>query len=130
MVWKSIAISVAVALALFAGAVLYAVHRAPKPRAFSGLQFAALTPAAAARTPLLGRGGALVQQVLDGSPAEKAKIEPGMVVAAINGTPIVSARQASDMIRGRAAGDQVTLTLYDITQGEVKPETVLLRFEK
>src|SRR5690242_15353540 len=110
MVWKGIAVSVAIALALFAGAVLYAVHRAPKPRGFSGLQFAALTPAAAARTPLLGRGGAQVAAVLDNSPAEKAKIEPGMVVAAIDGVRITSARQASDLIRARAAGDQVVLT--------------------
>jgi len=129
MVWKSIAISVAIALALFAGAVLYAVHRAPAPRGFSGLQFAALTPGAAARTPLLKRGGALIQQVLDDSPADKAKIEPGMVVAAINGTPITSARQASDMIRARAAGDQVILTLYDITRGEVHPRDVSLSFD-
>src|SRR2546423_12479950 len=119
MVWKGIAVSVAIALALFAGAVRYAVHRPSKPAGFSGLQFAPLTPAAAARTPLLGRGGALVQQVMDDSPAEKAKIEPGMVVAAIDGVPVTSARQASDLIRARAAGDQAALTLYDIPQGEV-----------
>ena len=63
MVWKGIAISVATALALFAGVVVYAVHRGPAPRGYSGLQFAPLTPAAAARTPLLRRGGALIHQV-------------------------------------------------------------------
>jgi hypothetical protein len=129
MGWKGIAISFAVALALFAGAVLHAVHRAPKQRGFSGLQFAALTPAAAARTPLLERGGVLVQQVVSGSPAEKAKIAPGMVVAAIDGTTITSARQASDMVRAHTAGDRITLTLYDITQGEVLPQTVPLVFD-
>ncbi|HKB96402.1 MAG TPA: PDZ domain-containing protein [Rhizomicrobium sp.] len=129
MGWKGIAVSFAVALALFAGAVLYAVHRTPRPRGFSGLQFAALTPAAAARTPLLRRGGALVEQVMDDSPAEKAMIEPGMVVAAIDGTPITSARQASDMIRVRRAGDRITLTMYDITQGEVHPQDVSLVFD-
>ena len=129
MGWKGIAVSFAVALALFAAAVFYAIHRAPKPRGFSGLQFAYLTPAAAARTPLLGRGGALVQQVVDGSPAEKARIEPGMVVAAIDGTAITSARQASDMVRAHAAGDRITLTLYDITRGEVHPQTVSLLFD-
>jgi hypothetical protein len=127
MVWKGITISVAIALALFAGAVLYALHRPPAPRGFSGLEFAALTQAAAARTPLLGRGGALILQVLDDSPADKAKIEPGMVVAAIDNVPVTSARQASDLIRARSPGDQVTLILYDITQGEVKPQTVSLR---
>jgi hypothetical protein len=126
MGWKGIAVSFAVALALFAAAVLYAVHRAPKPRGFSGLEFAALTPAAASRTPLLSHGGALVYQVMGDSPADKARIEPGMVVAEIDGVPIASARQASDMVRSRAAGERITLTLYDITQGEVHPQTVSL----
>jgi hypothetical protein len=126
MGWKGIAVSFAVALALFAAAVLYAVHRAPKPRGFSGLEFAALTPAAASRAPLLSHGGALVYQVMDESPADKAKIEPGMVVAAIDGVQVVSARQASDMVRARAAGERITLTLYDVTQGEVHPQTVSL----
>src|ERR1700704_5863533 len=110
MVWKGIAGFVAIALALFAGVVLYAVHRGPKPRGFSGLQFAALTPAAAARTPLLLRGGALVLQVADDSPADKARIKPGEVVAAIDGTKIASARQASDLVRSHAAGDRISLT--------------------
>lgn len=126
MGWKGIAVSFAVALALFAGAVLYAVHRASRPRGFSGLEFAALTPAAASRTPLLRRGGALVYQVIDDSPADKVKIEPGMVVAAIDGVPVASARQASDLVRARKAGERITLTLYDITQGEVHPQTVSL----
>ena len=126
---KGVLVSVVVALALFAGAVFYAVHRAPKPRGFSGLQFEALTPAAASRTPLLEHGGALVAAVMDDSPAEKARIEPGMVVAAIDGTPIASARQASDIVRRHAAGDRITLTLYDITQGEVHPEQVSLMFD-
>jgi len=129
MAWKGVAISVAVALVLFAGAVLYAVHRTPKPRGFSGLEFSALTPAAAARTPLLERGGALVERVMDDSPAQKARIEPGMVVAAIDGTKIRSARQASDMVRSHAAGDRMTLTLYDITQGEVHPQDIVLTFD-
>src|SRR5665213_55447 len=126
---KGIAICFVVALALVAGAVFYAVHRGPKPRGFSGLEFAALTPAAAARTPLLTRGGALVLQVAADSPADKAKIKPGEVVAAIDGAKIASARQASDMVRSHAAGDRITLTLYDITKGEVHPENASLTFD-
>jgi membrane-associated protease RseP (regulator of RpoE activity) len=129
MGFKGIAVSFAVALALFAGAVLYAIHRPPKSRGYSGLEFASLTPAASARTPLLNRGGALVFQVFDGSPGDKAKIKPGEVVAAINGEAVLSARQASDIVRGHAAGDRVTLTIYDVTEGEVKPENVVLVFE-
>lgn len=124
-----IVISVVAGLILFAGVVFLAIHRAPKPLGFSGLQFAPLTPAAAARTPLLKRGGALVAAVMDESPAGKAKIEPGMVAAAIDGVPITSARQASDMVRRHAAGDRILLTLYDITKGEVHPQKVSLIFD-
>jgi hypothetical protein len=129
MGFKNIAVCFVVALALFAGAVFYAVHRPPKSRGFSGLEFASLTPAASARTPLLARGGALVFQVADDSPAGKARIKPGEVVAAIDGQAVQSARQASDMIRAHEAGDHVTFTLYDVTKGEVKPQTVSLTFE-
>jgi hypothetical protein len=127
--WLGIGVSVLVALALFTGAVLYAIHRPPRPRGFSGLEFARLTPAASARTPLLARGGALIFQVADDSPADKAGIKPGEVVAAIDGEPVWSARQAADMVRAYRAGDRVSFTLYDVTRGEVKPETVSLTFQ-
>ena len=129
MGFKGIAVSFAVALALFAGAVLYAIHSPPKLHGFSGLEFAPLTPAASARTPLLDKGGALVFHVADHSPADKADIKPGEVVAAIDGEPILSARQASDLVRAHRPGDRVSFTLYDVTRGEVKPETVSLTFE-
>jgi len=127
--WKGITLACAVGVALFAGAVIHAVQRNPKPFGFSGLTFEPMSPAAAYRTPFLRRGGALVQQVMAGSPAEKAKIEPGMVVAAIDGKPVTSARQASDMVRAHHAGDHIQLTIYDITQGEVHPEEVSLTFD-
>jgi membrane-associated protease RseP (regulator of RpoE activity) len=126
---KSIAVSFAAVLAFFAGAVLYAIHRPPRLHGFSGLEFAPLTQAASARTPLLAKGGALVFHVADDSPAGKAEIKPGEVVAAIDGEPILSARQASDLVRAHRPGDRVSFTLYDVTRGEVKPQTVSLTFE-
>jgi hypothetical protein len=127
--WVGIAVSVAAALVLFAGVVILAVHHQSKPRGFSGLEFAPLTPAASARTPLLDKGGALVADVMADSPAAKAKILQGQVVAAIDGTLVTSARQASDLVRSHAPGDRITLTLYDITQGEVHPQQVSLVFD-
>src|SRR3954463_5396087 len=127
--WKGIALAGVAGAALFVGAVFYAVHRPPKPQGFSGLTFAPLTPAAAHRTPTLGLGGAQVFAVTDNSPADKAGIKPDEVVAAIEGTRIPSARQAASLIRAGRAGDHVTLTVYDITQGEVKPRAVSLTFE-
>ena len=126
--WKSIALAAVTGAALFAGAVFHAVHRPPKPEGFSGLTFAPLTPAAAHRTPTLGRGAAQVFAVTNDSPADKAGIKPDEVVAAIDGTKITSARQAATMIRAGKVGDHITLTVYDITQGEVKPRAVSLTF--
>lgn len=119
----------AAALALFAGAVLYAVHHAPRPRGFSGLEFSALSPSASARTPFLEHGGAQVFGVADDSPAAKAGIKEGEVLAAIDGKPVASAKQASDIVRGHKAGDRISLTLYDITEGEVKPQSAVLVFD-
>src|SRR5581483_10474107 len=127
--WKGIALAGVAGAALFAGAVFYAVHRPPKPEGFSGLTFAPLTPAAAHRTPMLSRGGAQIFAVADDSPADKAGIKPDEVVAAIDGTRVTSARQAASMIRQAKAGDHVTLTVYDITQGEIKPRAVALTLE-
>jgi hypothetical protein len=127
--WKGIALAGVAGAALFAGAVFHAVHRPPKPEGFSGLTFAPLTSAAAHRTPTLGRGAAQVFAVTDDSPADKAGIKPDEVIAAIDGTKITSARQAATMIRAGKVGDRITLTVYDITQGEVKPRAVSLTFE-
>lgn len=126
--WYGIFLSIAVALALFAGAVRYAVHHQPEPDGFLGLEFANLTPAASARTPMLDRGGALISAVAADSPAAKAGIRPGEVIGAIDGVTVVSARQASDLVRRGRAGEKAVLTLYDITKGEVRPRDVTLTF--
>jgi len=119
----------ALAIALFACVVFLSVVHQKKPRGYSGLEFAGLTPAASARTPLLPRGGALVIDVAADSPAAKAGIKPGEVAAAIDDTVIVSARQASDIIQHHAAGDRIRLTLYDITEGEIHPHASEVVFD-
>jgi len=127
--WQGIVLSITVAFALFAGVVLYAIHTAPVPQGFSGLEFEALTPGASARTPMLTRGGVLVASVAADSPAARAGILPGEVVAAINGTLVLTARQASDLVRTGGAGERVIFTLYDITKGEVRPRDITLTFD-
>jgi hypothetical protein len=127
--WLGIGVAVGTALALFAAVVHFTVRDRVKPRGWSGLEFAALTPSAAARTPMLVRGGAVVFDVAPDSPAAKAQITTGEVVAAIDGKAITSARQAAEIVRGKQAGDAITLTLYDVTQGEVKPQDVRLVFD-
>ena len=63
-----------------------------KPRGYAGLEFSDMTPAAAARAPLLTTRGALIYDVAADSPADKAGLHAGEVVAAIDGAPITSAR--------------------------------------
>lgn len=127
--WSGLLLLIGAGLALFAAAVQYSIHHRPAPKGFSGLEFAPLTRAASARTPLLATGGALVINVMEDSPAARAKIKPGEVVSAIDGSPIHSAGQASDIVSAHKAGEHVTLTLYDITQGEIHPRRVTLIFD-
>ena len=122
--WAGLVAVVAAAIVLFAGAVLYAIHAAPDPRGYSGLEFEPMSAAAQARTPFLDSGGALVHAVAKDSPAADAGIKPGEVVAAIDGRPVMDARAASRRLRATTVGAQLVLTLYDITQGEVKPRDV------
>ncbi len=101
----------------------------PDPRGYSGLEFARMTRAAASRAPLLTTRGALVVAVAADSPAARAGIRPGAVVARIDGKDILSARQASAIVRRHQAGDRVVLTLFDEARGGVQPKNVQLVFE-
>src|SRR5262249_50626237 len=114
--------------ALFAGVVWLSTTRPWKPRGYLGLEFAAMTPAANARTPLLPRGGALVLDVAADSAAAKAGIKPGEVASVIDGVQIASARRASDIVRHHQAGDRLSLTLFDIPAGDIHPHKAELVF--
>jgi hypothetical protein len=89
-----------------------------------------MTPAAAARAPLLTSRGALIYAVAPDSPADKAGIHAGEVVAAIDGAPIVSPDQAAGIVRAHRAGDQVVFTLFDEPKGEIYPRTIAVTFLK
>lgn len=122
--WPGLAVIIIAAAGLFAGVVLYATHSVPAPRGYSGLEFAPLDAAASARTPLLASGGALIVKVDAASPAARAGIVAGEVVARIDGRAVTSARAAARRVRRDAAGTALVLTLYNIMQGEVRPRDV------
>jgi hypothetical protein len=124
--WLGPLAAVTVGALLFAGAVLHAIHRAPAPRGYSGIEFAPMSAASEARTPLLRSGGALIGQVDGKSPAALAGLKAGEVVSRIDGKPVASVAQAARLMRHASAGAQMTLTLYDITQGEVRPRDVAI----
>lgn len=121
-----ILVSVAVAAAI-AGVAWYVTPPA-KPRGYAGLEFEGMTPGAAARAPLLTSHGALIAKVEKDSPAERAGIRAGAVVAAIDGTEINSADQAAGIVRAHGQGDRVVFTLFDEPKGDIHAKDVAVNF--
>jgi hypothetical protein len=122
--WILVVLGVAVA----AAGVAWYVAPPGKPKGYAGLEFSAMTPAAAARAPLLTSRGALIFDVADASPADKAGLHPGEVVAAIDGSPITSAPQAAGIVRDHREGDRVVFTVFDETKGDIHPKDVAVNF--
>ena len=60
----------------------------------------------------IGQFGVLVSNVFEGSPAERAGIEPGDIVLEVDGEETRSTSQLRSKIGARKIGDKVELTLY------------------
>ena len=58
-----------------------------------------------------GSTGALVSQVVSGSPADSAGIKAGDVITALDGKAIASANDLTASLSAHAPGDKVTLTV-------------------
>jgi hypothetical protein len=122
--WTLVTLGVAAAIA----GVAWYVAPPAKPRGYAGVEFSVMTPAAAARAPLLTSRGALIYQVDPDSPADKAGIHPGEVVAAIDGAAITSADQAAGIVRAHRAGDHAVFILFDETKGDIRSKSVAVTF--
>ncbi|MBC7551009.1 MAG: trypsin-like peptidase domain-containing protein [Cellulomonas sp.] len=70
------------------------------------------------------RKGAVVENVTSGSPADKAKVQAGDVVVAIDRSPVAGAESLTAYVRERTAGDTTKLTL--VRDGKVVDVTVTL----
>jgi serine protease Do len=92
-------------------------------RGYLGVQVSELTPDLAQ-----GFGfrpeqkGALVQQVVKGTPADKAGLEPGDLVVAMNGKPIESSSALTRNVATVPPGEKVALTL--LRKGSEKKVTL------
>ncbi len=62
-------------------------------------------------SPMMGPGGALVQEVLPDTPAEEAGLRPGDLIVAVNEEPVTPERPLPDILGGYRPGDRVELTL-------------------
>ena len=70
--------------------------------------------------------GAMVGEVVAGGPAEQAGIEPGDLIIAVDGDEITPDTTLPDMIRAYAPGDEVTLTVVSLSQGNMSEEDVVI----
>jgi hypothetical protein len=122
-------LSVLLVVGLGALVVALLIARPLAPRGYSGLEFAQMTEAAASRAPLLSSRGALVEEVAAESPAARAGIRTGDVVAAIDGVTISSASQASDIVRRHGQGDRAVFTVFSEAEGAIRPKNLTVLFE-
>jgi serine protease Do len=99
-------------------------------RGWLGVQIQPVTQDIADSLQLADAQGALVAEAQSGSPAEKAGIESGDTIIAVNGETVEGPRELALMISDMAPGTKVTLTYWrdgaksdvDITLGKL-PET-------
>ena len=56
--------------------------------------------------------GAYVRDVVQGSPADKAGVQPGDVIVKIDGQRIDSKTQLSAVIAKKKVGDDITITIF------------------
>jgi serine protease Do len=73
------------------------------------------------------RQGAVVGDVVPGSPAEGAQLEPGDVIVAIDGKPVASSESLTGYVRARTVGQESTLTVVRDGASREVPVTLTAR---
>jgi serine protease Do len=74
-----------------------------------GVSLSNVDPRMIERAGLQSAQGAVVTDVLPGSPAERAELEPGMVVVEVDRKPVRSAEELAKLIRKAQAGSTLLL---------------------
>jgi serine protease Do len=80
-------------------------------RGFLGVGIQEVTPELAKAFHIDHQGGALVKQVFAGSPAEKAGVQPGDLVTAVNGRDVRTVNQLSRFVALVSPGQSASLTV-------------------
>ena len=62
---------------------------------------------------LIGHPGALIGEVAQDGPAEKAGLKAGQLIVSIDGKKVDSAQTLTDIVSSHKPGDAVTLSVYD-----------------
>ncbi|HET9014622.1 MAG TPA: trypsin-like peptidase domain-containing protein [Thermomicrobiaceae bacterium] len=83
---------------------------------YVGVQYVPLNPAIAAQLGIRETSGAVVEQVVPGSPAASAGLRANDVITAIDGTKLTTESSLAEIINQHKPGDVVTLTVQRGTQ--------------
>jgi S1-C subfamily serine protease len=78
---------------------------------FVGVNYLALSPAAAAQLNITATQGALIESVVDGSPAQDAGLQKGDVVTKIDGKDLKTESAFAEIVDSHKPGDVVSLTV-------------------
>jgi len=97
-------------------------------RGYLGVMISDVSQEAQEAFGLPSREGALVQEVTEGSPAEKAGLKHGDVIVAVNGKPVKNQRELIDTVSSLAPGTKVQVEV--IRDGKRKTFTATLAERK
>jgi serine protease Do len=87
------------------------VSKGEVTRGYLGVNIQSITPELAQALSLQERQGALVADVMAGTPAEKAGLKRGDVIVAFNGKAVTSSRDLPPMVANTPVGQEVTLSV-------------------
>jgi len=88
------------------------VQRPGKPSAYLGVELGSVDAALATQLGMDHAAGALINVVVDGSPAAKAELKQHDIVVKVDGKSIQDPADLSDRIGKHKKGDKVTLTIF------------------
>jgi 2-alkenal reductase len=95
--------------------------------AFLGIQYQPLTPQLVGETGLSISQGAMLQEIVAGTPAARAGLQAGDIVIAINGQPIDDRHPLVSLLLEHIAGETITL---DLVRDGVTLQTTLTLGER
>jgi serine protease Do/serine protease DegQ len=97
-------------------------------RGFLGAQLQDLDPALAAAFGITTHNGAVLVNIIEGSPAHKAGLQPGDVVTSVNGKPVANAADLRNQVGLKRIGEKVKLQV--IREGKQKTVTATVAERK
>jgi serine protease Do len=93
-------------------------------RGYLGVSIQSITPELAQALKLEERQGALVSEVVQGSPAARAGIRQGDVIVGFNGATVENSRDLPAVVAKTPVGEDVTVTLRRAGETQTVPVTV------